>query len=129
MATVYTRRFIIVARTALATAANQAAKLVDLGGGERTFTVPLRLAGDATNTVRAFWCGWTLTVAEAQAIRDRLVEKGATAAETVIVTAADKPTFTPVPTARIYVFDARPAIWQPGEVLSVLGLDTLAATL
>ncbi len=129
MATVYTRRFIIVVRPALAAKANEAAKLVDTPGGERAFTVPLRLAGDATNVIRAYWCGWTLTVAEAQAIRDRLVEKGATTAETVVVTAADKPTFVPVPSARVYVFDARPAGWAPAEVLAVLGLDTLATSI
>ncbi len=128
MATIYTRRYIIVVRPAIAAAANEAAKLVDVDGGERTFTVPLRRAGDATNTVVASWAGWTLTVAEAQAIRDRLVAKGATAAEVVVVTAADKPTFMPVPTARIYIFDARLNAWQPEEVLAVLGLDTLAAT-
>ncbi len=128
MATAYTRRFIIVVRPALAAKANEAAKLVDTPGGERAFTVPLRLAGDAANTIRAYWCGWTLTVAEAQAIRDRLVEKGATTAETVVVTAAEKATFVPVPAARVYVFDARNGIgWTPAEVLTVLGLDTLAS--
>lgn len=126
MATVYTRRLIVVVRPALAAAANQASKLVDTVGGERTFTVALRLAGDASNTTRAFWASWAMTPTEVQALRDQLVAKGATQAEVVVVTAADKPTFTPVLTARAYFFDARPGAWTPQEVLTVLGLDTPA---
>jgi len=131
MATAYTARLIIVVRPGIAAAANDAAKLVDLMGGEKTFTVPLRLAGDATNTIRAYWANWALTPAQMTAIRDRLIEKGATADEVVVVTAADKPTFVPVPTARIYVFDARweATSWTPAEVLTVLGLDTLTTIL
>jgi hypothetical protein len=128
MATVYTNRLILVVRQAFADKANVASKLVDTVGGERTFTVPLRLAGDATNTIRAYWAGWTLTPAQAAALRTRLQEQGLLDGEVVVVTKADQATFVPNLQARAYIFDARPGAWAPQEALAVLNLDTLAVT-
>ncbi len=127
--TAHTQRAIIVAREAFVTNGNLAAHLVDTVGGDRTFAVPLRLAGDATNTIRARWCNWALTPAEVTALRQRLQAQGADAVERTTVTAAEKGSFVPVMSKRLYVFDARDSVgWTPQEVLDVLGLDTLAAT-
>ncbi len=129
MATTYTQRAIIVARVGFAASCNTAAKLVDTAGGDRTFTVPLRLAGDATNTILGRWCNWSLTPGEVTALRQRLQAQGADAVERTTVTAAEKGSFVPVASKRLYIFDARDGIgWTPQEVLDVLGLDTLAAT-
>jgi hypothetical protein len=129
MATAFTTRLILVVRQAFADKANVASKLVDVAGGERTFTVPLRLAGDQSNTVRAYWCGWTLTPAQATALRTRLQEQGLLDGEVVVVTKADQATFVPNLQARAYIFDARETAWQPQEALAVLNLDTLAVAI
>lgn len=127
MATLYTQRYIVVMRQGFASKANTASKLVDTQGGERTFSVPLRLAGDATNTVRARWCSWALTPAEATALRDRLKEQGLLDQEVVVVTRAQRGTWVFDGAARAGVFDAREGTgWTPQEVLQATGLDTLA---
>lgn len=121
------RRTIMVCRPAFAAAANEACKQHDALGGDQTFTVPLRLRNDATNTIRAYWCSWALSSTDVTALRTYLRNKGATTAEATVVTVAQKGTFTPSPTARLYVFDARDDTgWTPQEVLDALGLDTLA---
>lgn len=126
--TLYTVRLIVVVRQAFAAKANLASKFVDSEGGERTFTVPLRLGGDATNTVRAYWCGWAMTSGEATGLRARLQEQGLLDGEVVIVTKADQASFAPNLQARAYIFDARDGAWTPDEVLAVLNLDTLSVT-
>ncbi len=126
----HTVRLIVVMRQSFAAKANTAAKLVDTAGGERTFTVPLRLAGDATNTVRARWCSWALRPAEAQALRDRLKDQGLLDGEVVVVPRSERGTWTFDGQARAAVFDARDGTdWTPTEVLAATGLDTLTATL
>jgi len=131
MATLHTARAIVVARAAFAAKANLAAKTVDTLGGEFTFTVPLRVAGDVTNTAVAYICNWAFTQAEITAMRQALRDQGAKVSEVAVITAADKATYTPNPADQCYVFDARweAASWTPAEVLTVLGLDTLASTL
>lgn len=119
----YDRRAIIVARPAVAAAMNQAAADVDTLGGAQTFTVPLRAAGDSTNTVVGYWCSWALTAAMVTALRARLQARGATASEATIVLAGQAPT----PGNRVYFFDGREGVgWAPADVLTALGADTLA---
>lgn len=118
------RRAIVVVRAALRTAANQAAAEVDPDGGP-AFTSPLRTIGDTTNTVRAYWAGWTLTRAELSALRGWLRAKGATDAEIAVVPASARGAFTPAAGARAYFFDARAGGWSPAEVRSALGLEPL----
>lgn len=125
MASVYTQRAIIAARPAFAAAANTAAKRVDTTGGERTFTVALRQAGDATNTIRAYWCGWQLTPAMVTALRTRLQEQGATTADITVVPAARKGSYTFPAEAKCAIFDAREGAWTAPEVLAALGMDRL----
>lgn len=130
MTTVFTLRYIVVMRQAFATKANMASKLVDTVGGEFTFSVPLRLAGDATNTIRARWCSWAMTPAQAQALRDRLKEQGLLDAEVAVVTRAQRGTWVFDGAARAGIFDAREGTgWTPQEVLQATGLDTLASSL
>ena len=129
MATAYTVRLIIVMREAFAAQANQAAHLVDTLGGDRTFTVPLRVAGDATNTPRARWCSWQMTPAQRDALRTRLQERGLLNDEVVIVPGSQEGSFVPMAQARAYFFDAREGQWSPDEVLTVLNLDTLQGSL
>lgn len=127
MATLFTVRAIIVARAAVAAALNQKCAEVDTVGGIRTLTVPLRLAGDSSDTVRAYWCSWAMTPAQRTSLRTKFQAAGMTAAEAGVVTAAQRGSFTPDLAARMYLFDGRDGIgWTPEEVLSVLGLDTLA---
>jgi hypothetical protein len=118
----FDRRAIIVARPAVAAAMNQAAAQVDALGGAQTFTVPLRAAGDATNTIVGYWCSWALTAAQVTALRTALQSKGATAAETTPILLGQ----TPTPGQRIYFFDAREGVgWAPADVLTALGADTI----
>ena len=122
----YDRRAIIVARPAVAAAMNQAAAQVDALGGAQTFTVPLRQAGDATNTIVGYWCSWALTAAQVTALRTALQNKGATASETTPILVGQ----TPTPGNRVYFFDAREGLgWAPADVLAALGVDVLASAL
>lgn len=126
----YSLRLIVVMRAAFAAQANTAAKLVDTVGGERTFSGPaLRLAGDATNQVRARWCSWQMTPAQATALRTRLQEAGLLNDEVVIVQGSQEGTFVPNAQARCYIFDAREGQWSPEEVLAVLNLETIPTPL
>lgn len=120
----FDRRAIIVARPAVAAAMNQAAADVDALGGGQTFTVPLRQAGDATNTIVGYWCSWALTPAMVTALRTRLQARGATVSETTIILTGQ----TPTPGNRVYFFDGRENVgWTPNAVLAALGADTLAS--
>lgn len=122
----YDRRAIIVAKPAVAAAMNLAAADVDTLGGAQTFTVPLRVAGDATNAVVGYWCSWALTPAQLTALRTRLQARGATAGEATVILLGD----TPTPGNRIFVFDGRESVgWTPADVLAALGLDRLATPL
>lgn len=120
----YDRRAIIVARPAVAAAMNQAAADVDALGGDKTFTVPLRLAGDATNTIRGYWCSWALEAATVTTLRARLQARGATASEASLILAGG----TVTQSNRVFFFDGREGIgWTPRQVLTALGVDTLAS--
>lgn len=122
MATLFVKRFIIVVRSDLAAAANIASKQPDTdpGGGERTWTVALSATGALP--AQAFICNWALTTAQALAIRNRLQERGATAGETTPVPFGQAPASN-----RFAVFDVADG-WDPGGVLTALGLKRVAMT-
>lgn len=118
----FDRRAIIVAKPAVAAAMNQAAADIDALGGAQTFTVPLRVAGDATKTVVAYWCSWALTPAQISALRTALQNRGATVSEAAVILVGQ----TPTPGNRVYVFDGREDVgWTPGAVLTALNLAPL----
>lgn len=126
--TSYTVRVIAVVRAAQRTAANSAADQGDTGSNGFPWTTPLRLSGDATNTVRAWWCNWALRPAQAQALAARLQGAGLASDEVRIVPASEKGSFVANPEARAYIFDARPGAWTPPEVLAATGLATLVSS-
>lgn len=116
-------RRVIVCSQALAAQANVVAKRVDTVGGEFTFTVPLRAAGDATNTVVARWCSWWINVVDLASLKTKALAAGFGAAETserLVGFVA-----TPATLPRLCLFDD--AAWTPAQVLAALGLDTLVA--
>lgn len=113
-------RLIMVARPAVASMCNDAAEN-SVADGHRPFDVPLRQAGDASNTVVAYWCDWLMDNTTAQKIQTWMLNNGATQAEASLV---------PVGTAGSVIRQQRIAIfkfpdWTPDQVLSVLGLDRL----
>lgn len=113
----------MVGRPAVASMCNDAAEN-SIADGHRPFDVPLRQAGDATNTVVAYWCDWLMTSAVAQKIQTWMLNHGATSAEASLV---------PVGAAGSVIRQQRIAIfkfpdWTQEQVLSTLGLDVLAAT-
>jgi hypothetical protein len=119
MPTAFDHRYIIVVRADLAPAANLAASQPDTdngGTGHLTFSVPLSASGSAP--AQAYWCNWALTTAQAGAIRNRLIERGASAAEVLPV---PFPSGTPA-SNKFAVFDVA-AGWDPESVLAKLGLQ------
>lgn len=110
-------RLIIVARPAVAAMCNQAAANAAPDGGS-PFNVPLRLAGDASNAVKAYWCSWQMSAAVGQALRTYMTNHGATAAETKVY----DPGQSPPNGNRIAIYQD----WTPEQVLADLGLDRLA---
>lgn len=124
-------RLIVAVKPAVAAAANTAANQSDTdpAGGDKTFTATLRLIGDVTNTVRAYWCSWEMTAAKATALRTRLQEQGFSVGETSVVSIAEKLTFVANPLAKGYVFRGESVNgdggWTPQEVLTALGLERI----
>lgn len=109
-------RLIVVARDDIAARMNEAAKLTDLNGGERVFTVGLaRPAASATPVAR--WCSWDLAATrnDVDQFRQRLRDKGATAAEVTPV----PPGTTPA-SNRLALF--RGDQWTPDQVLDAVNL-------
>lgn len=126
MPTAFIRSIVLVVRPAVAAAVNSSVKHADfdLEGGDKTFTVPLRAAGDATNTVTGYWAAGVATPAMLVGLRDRLLAAGATEAETSLI--AKGTTRASVATRRMFCFDG--AVWTPDEVLAFLQVDRLATT-
>lgn len=124
MATAFTRSIILVVRPAVADAVNQRLKDAawDDAGGDKTFTVPLRAAGDAANAIVGYWAAGTAKPAMLVGLRDRLTAAGATAAETTLI--PKSATRASVSAQRIFCFDG--AVWTPDEVLAFLQVDRLA---
>ena len=111
----------MVARPAVASMCNDAAEN-SVADGHRPFDVPLRQAGDATNTVVAYWCDWLMDNTTASKIQTWMTNHGATTAEANLV---------PMGTAGSVIRQQRIAIfkypdWSTDQVLPTLGLDVLA---
>jgi hypothetical protein len=119
-------RWTIVVKTADVANANLAARVVEPDGD--TFTVGLRNAGDATNTITAYWCSWQMPSAVASnlagQVRSRL---GLTAQQMAVVPPTNKAGYTPPAGWRLLVFDGTFGTgWTPDEILAKLGLATRA---
>lgn len=118
-ATDYTDITFIVVLAALQQQAEAAAIAADPEGGAGTFVpgVALRRAGDASNTVVAYWCRWNMIPGQRSAFASsiggpmNILAPGAT-----------------VPTNRDrWMFDASGTNgWTGTQVLAALGFDTLA---
>jgi hypothetical protein len=115
----YTKRFIIVVRENLAARAIAAASRSDTDptGGSGAFV--RLLSADGTPPAQARWCNWGLTPAVAGAIRARLIEEGATVAETTPVPLGGQPA-----TNRFAVFAVDEG-WTPDQVLAAIGMRPL----
>jgi hypothetical protein len=115
----YTRRYIIVVRENLADRATAAASRQDTDpdGGSEAFV--RLLSADGNPPAQARWCNWGLTPAMAGAIRARLIEEGATVAETTPVPLGGTPA-----TNRFAVFAVDEG-WTPAQVLQVIGMKPL----
>lgn len=118
MATAYTDPVFIVIRPALQVAAEAAAVAADPTGGAGTFVPgkPLRTAGDATNTVVAYWCRWNMMPSQRSAF-------AASIGGPINVLAAGQ---TPSMARDRWMMDANDGAWTPAQVLASLGMDTLA---
>ena len=127
MATAFTRSVILIVRPAVAAAVNQRLNDAawDDAGGDKTFTVPLRAAGDATNAIAGYWAAGAAKPAMLTGLRDRLTAAGATAAETTLV--PRNATRASVAAQRVFCFDG--AVWTPDEVVAFLQVDRLATTI
>lgn len=125
MATEFTQRLLLVVKAAARTLGNEVAQVADPTSTGDTFTVPLRLAGDATNTPVAYWTGWTMTPEQRQRLADEFGRRAGSF--TVYLKGQQVPT-----NANYWAFlDAQqdPATgWTPAEVLAALGYDRLAPT-
>ena len=82
MATIYTRRVLIIIPAAAAVAANAWMKAnVDPVGGENTFAVKLNADGDVGKAASHFWCSIALTEAQWTAVQAEAPNWGATLKE------------------------------------------------
>ena len=120
-----TARRIIVCNAALATAANALCKQVDTVGGQYTFNVLLRAAGDATNTTIAYWCSCIFDPTVLAMLKTKTTAAGFTRAE--ITERLLGFSATPATLPRIAIFDD--AAWAPDQVLTALGLALSISTI
>ena len=114
-----TMRRLGVVRPALAPAFNQ---LSEAHGYGVPLDIPLRVAGDETNTVVAYWCSWAMDEGTEVFIRDLLLAAGLTEAEVTPIPAGAT---IPLPW-RFLIFDGDEETgWTPDQVLNALDLDRL----
>ena len=120
-----TARRIMVCTVAVAAAANAGCRQVDTVGGQYTLTVPLRAAGDVTNTTVAYWVSWLFDPVVLVTLKTKAVAAGFTVAETteLLVGFAATPATLP----RLAMFDD--LVWTPAAVLTALGLALPISTL
>ena len=115
------RRIIVVAADQQA-AFNQGSQQVDTDGWQKEMSVPLRKAGDATNTVVAYWCSWEMTDATRQTLDAVLATEQPTAVEAHVYGVGE--TLPAFGTQRIWLIDGDTV--SPEQVLADLGLDVLS---
>lgn len=119
--TEYSDITLIVVKFAIRQQAENAAIVADPEGGAGTFIpgVPLRVAGDTSNTVAAVWARWNMKKAQRSTFA---VEMGGP--NNIIAAGGNVPAFS---TSRDrWFFDAVEGAWTPDQVLGALGLATLA---
>jgi hypothetical protein len=118
--TLFTDVTIIVVKPSLQQGAEAAAIAADPGGGAGTFVpgVPLRAAGDATNTVVAYWCRWNMKPSQRSTFAQTIGGPN-----NIIAKGGNVPAFTS--NRDRWFFDASAAGWTGGEVLAALGLAPL----
>lgn len=117
----YSAVTIIVVKLTARSLAESAAQTADPDGGAGTFHpgIPLRKSGDATNTVVAVWARWNMKPSQRSVFAstmggpNNIYAAGATVAG--FDTNRDR-----------WFFDATEGAWTGAQVLSALGLDTLA---
>jgi hypothetical protein len=115
--TAYSDVTIIVVKAELQLQAEQAAVSAEPDGGAGTFVPgsPLRVAGDPSNTVHAFWTQWPMKPGQRSAFATamggpmQIIGAGGNVNKN-----RDR-----------WMFDASEGAWTPSAVLAVLGLDRL----
>jgi hypothetical protein len=122
----YDTRWLIVVKAANVADANAAARVVEPDGD--TLTVGLRQAGDATNTIVAYWCNWSMPATVSNQVANQMRQAlNLSAAQMSIVRPDQRGTYSPPGNWKLVAFDANFATgWPAHEVLAVLGLDVLA---
>lgn len=117
--TEYSEVVTIVVKAALRAQAEAAAVAADPTGGAGTFIpgVPLRIIGDATNTVVAYWCRWNMKPAQRGAFAAALTGPVNILAPGVAVPGNRDQ----------WLFDSNGTSgWTGSQVLTTLGYATLA---
>ena len=116
--TEYTAPTLIVVKASLRAQAEQAARTADPEGGAGTFNpgTPLRAAGDATNTVVAYWARWNMKPSQRSTFASTICGPN-----NILAPGAN------VPLNRDrWFFDARDVDgWTGPQVLAALGYDTI----
>ncbi len=120
-----TSRVLIVTPIAHVPLINDTLALVDPTSAGEVLRVPLRLAGDLTNTVAARWASWAMDDAtrsdwNAAFGRAKWVPRPTTSEVTVYQPGQAVPTWG---LQRMYLFDG--LTWVAGDVLRLLGLDLM----
>ena len=131
MTTAYTVKRLIFVAAPVQQLACQLAQVADPTGWQNEWSVPLRAAGDAANTVVGYWCQWVMTpdmkTSLDGALASSSVTPPATDAEKHVYVLGE--TLPLLSTAqRIVICDASDGQWTPSAGLAALGLDRLAVT-
>ena len=130
MTTAYTVKRLIFVAAPVQQLACQLAQVADPTGWQNEWSVPLRQAGDASNTVVGYWCQWVMTDAMRQALDGALASSNvtppATDAEKHVYALGE--TLPLLSTAqRIVICDSSDGQWTPDAGLAALGLDVLVS--
>lgn len=120
MATEYTEPVFIVVKAALRAQAEAAAIQADPAGGAGTFNpgVPLRAAGDASNTTVAYWCRWNMKPQQRAAFASNI------GGPLAVINKGSQPNLS----RDKWMLNAADGQWTDVEVLAALGYDRLART-
>lgn len=121
MPTEYTAVTFIVVKASIRQQAEAAAVAADPAGGAGTFVpgTPLRVAGDASNTVVAYWARWNMKPAQRSAFATNI------GGPINVLAKGQAPNLT----RDKWMFDATDGTgWTADEVLAALGYDTPAYT-
>lgn len=122
--TQYTDVTIIVVKASLRQGAEAAAIAADPEGGAGTFVpgVPLRIAGDATNTVVAYWCRWNMKPSQRAVFAQTIGGPN-----NIIAAGGNVPAFSGQRDR--WFFNAAEGAWTSDQVLAALGLARISVAL